>query len=40
VGDFRLLPKVLDAASRFESGPTAEQMEQEIRSQQITPLFP
>lgn len=39
VGDNRLLPKVLDAASRFQSGPTAEQMEQELASQNITPLF-
>ena len=39
VGDFRLLPKVLDAASRFQAGPTAEQMEQDLASQQITPLF-
>ena len=40
VGDFRLLPRVLDAASRFQSCPTAEQMERELHSQQITPLFP
>ena len=39
VGDIRLLPKVLDAASRFQAGPTAEQMERDLASQQITPLF-
>ena len=39
VGDNRLLPKVLDAASRFQAGPTAEKMEGDLASQQITPLF-
>ncbi len=39
VGDIRLLPKVLDAASRFQAGPSAEQMERDLASQQITPLF-
>ena len=39
VGDIRLVPKVLDAASRFQAGPTAEQMERDLASQQITPLF-
>ena len=40
VGDIRLLPKVLDAASRYQAGPSTEQMEQDLTSEQITPLFP
>ena len=39
VGDNRLLPMVLDAASRFQAGPSDGQMEGDLASQEITPLF-
>ena len=39
VGDNRLLPMVLDAASRFQAGPSDGQMEGDLDSQEITPLF-
>lgn len=39
VGDNRLLPMVLDAASRFQAGPSDEQMDADLASQKITPLF-
>lgn len=39
VGDIYVLPKVLDAASRFVKGPADEQMSAWIESQKIKPLF-
>ena len=38
-GDLTLLPKVLDAASRFERRPTDEAMAQLVESQRLTSLF-
>ena len=38
-GDTKLLPKVLEAAQRFQAGPSEEQMATENASQGITPLF-
>ena len=38
-GDVRLLPKVLDAARRFESQPADEAMEELINRRQLVPLF-
>jgi aryl-alcohol dehydrogenase-like predicted oxidoreductase len=39
VGDVSLLPKVLDAASRLESRPSDESMEQLAASRNLVPLF-
>jgi aryl-alcohol dehydrogenase-like predicted oxidoreductase len=39
VGDIHLLPKVLDAASRYESRPSDEEMRQELERTGTTPLF-
>ena len=39
VGDVALLPKVLDAASRFASRPTDETMEELAASRNLVPLF-
>lgn len=39
VGDIHLLPKVLDAASRFESGPGDEAMESLVKRSGMQPLF-
>lgn len=39
-GDIYLLPKVLDAASRFERRPTDDEMEQQRSRQEMAPLFP
>ncbi|HKI99466.1 MAG TPA: aldo/keto reductase [bacterium] len=39
VGDTHLLPKVLDAASRFQAGPSQPEMERDISGRGITPLF-
>ena len=39
VGDIHLLPKVLDAASRFQTGPTDEQMQAMVAQLHIEPLF-
>jgi len=38
-GDLNLLPKVLDAASRFERRPTDEAMASMVESQRLTSLF-
>lgn len=38
-GDVNLLPKVLDAASRFAAGPTVEQMQRMTASRQMKSLF-
>ena len=39
VGDIQLLPKVLDAASRFEARPSDAALHQLMQAQQMTPLF-
>jgi len=39
VGDVQLLPRVLDAASRFETSPTAEEMMAQIDTLEMQPLF-
>jgi len=39
VGDISLLPKVLDAASRFHTGPTDEEMQSMVQRLQVEPLF-
>jgi aryl-alcohol dehydrogenase-like predicted oxidoreductase len=39
VGDITLLPKVLDAASRYETRPTGEQMEELAARRHLVPLF-
>lgn len=39
VGDIHLLPKVLDAASRFATGPGAEEMEALVARTGMQPLF-
>ncbi len=39
VGDIHLLPKVLDAASRFQTGPTDEEMQAMVAQLNIEPLF-
>ena len=39
VGDIHLLPKVLDAASRFQTGPTDEEMGDLVEELQVQPLF-
>ena len=38
-GDIRLLPKVLEAASRFQVAPSEEAMQADIEQLGITPLF-
>ncbi len=39
VGDIHVLPKVLDAASRYESRPTVEEMEELVAEYDMEPLF-
>lgn len=39
VGDIHLLPKVLDAATRYEQRPTDAQMQTLFAAEQMTPLF-
>jgi hypothetical protein len=39
VGDIHLLPKVLEAASRFETAPTEAEMKAEVERLEIAPLF-
>ena len=39
VGDVALLPKVLDAASRYESRPSDETMDELAASRNLVPLF-
>jgi hypothetical protein len=39
VGDIHLLPKVLDAASRFQTAPSAKDMEERAKELGMTPLF-
>jgi len=38
-GDVNLLPKVLDAASRFKVAPSDEEMREMVRERGVTPLF-
>ncbi len=39
VGDIHVLPKVLDAASRFETRPSEEKMEEMVQQFEMAPLF-
>lgn len=39
VGDVTILPKVLDAADRFKSGPSDEAMQAAVKEMELTPLF-
>ncbi len=39
VGDIHLLPKVLDAASRFDTRPSDARMQAVVEKQQMSPLF-
>ena len=39
VGDVTLLPKVLDAASRYESRPSDEAMDELAAQRKLVPLF-
>ena len=39
VGDMDVLPKVLDAASRFQAAPSEAEMQQDLASLEMTPLF-
>ena len=39
VGDIHLLPKVLDAANRFEAAPTDEEMQTQMDQLEMQPLF-
>ncbi len=39
VGDIQVLPRVLDAASRFESRPSDETMQAAVAKQDMSPLF-
>lgn len=39
VGDINLLPKVLDAASRFDRRPVEEEMQEEVGRMDMAPLF-
>lgn len=40
VGDIHVLPKVFDAASRFESAPNDDQMRELVTNQEMSTLFP
>lgn len=40
VGDIYVLPSVLEAASRFEKQPTAQEMEALVEQQEMVPLWP
>ncbi|MBI3962754.1 MAG: hypothetical protein HY335_08380 [Deinococcus sp.] len=39
VGDIHLLPKVLDAASRFQATPSEKEMKAAVKKLAMTPLF-
>ncbi|MBN1310977.1 MAG: aldo/keto reductase [Anaerolineae bacterium] len=39
VGDIHILPRVLDAASRFETPPTDEEMQRQVNRLEMEPLF-
>jgi hypothetical protein len=38
-GDVNLLPKVLDAATRFKAAPSDTEMREMMREHGVTPLF-
>jgi hypothetical protein len=38
-GDIHLLPKVLDAANRFQAGPPEAEMQMQMAALEIQPLF-
>jgi hypothetical protein len=38
-GDITLLPKVLEAAERFEAAPSEPDMQAFARANEVTPLF-
>jgi predicted aldo/keto reductase-like oxidoreductase len=38
-GDVNLLPRILDAASRFEQPPAAEEMQRMVTEEEMAPLF-
>ena len=38
-GDIHILPKVLDAASRFQPGPANEKLDEEMAELHTAPLF-
>jgi aryl-alcohol dehydrogenase-like predicted oxidoreductase len=40
VGDMRLLPRVLDAASRFQTRPAEDAMREQVARLQMIPVFP
>jgi aryl-alcohol dehydrogenase-like predicted oxidoreductase len=40
VGDIHVLPKVLDAASRFQRAPSEEEMKETVAEQEMVPLWP
>ena len=39
VGDIHVLPRVLDAANRFEGAPSDDEMDQMVAEQEMVPLF-
>lgn len=39
IGDIHILPKVLDAASRFEKRPSNEEMDELVKRLDVTPMF-
>jgi len=39
-GDVRVLPQILDAASRFQAAPTEDEMRETIEQQEMIPLWP
>lgn len=39
IGDIHILPKVLDAASRFEKRPSDEEMDELVKRLDVTPMF-
>jgi hypothetical protein len=39
VGDIHFLPKVLDAANRFEKRPSTDEMTELVRVREMAPLF-
>jgi aryl-alcohol dehydrogenase-like predicted oxidoreductase len=39
-GDIQVLPKILDAASRFQAAPSEEEMRETVEQQEMVPLWP
>lgn len=39
-GDIHVLPKILDAASRFQAAPSEEEMRETVEQQEMVPLWP